>query len=215
MDKLILKKERVLNLALEKPLRELGFMENDLLVFKKVSGEGSFFIRFPFRDSGEGVFGVNGAVRFDAIENILGNHDACMPTFMIPLHWVKSQREPVEWIFSETKLTEVVDAVVAECRCCLIPFLDKFKDICYMENQLKFEMNYYAQDQRDLNVIVLPLTPDQRIEKLAASYVLSGRIENAKRLIDDYLLKLLNERQLPPVKARVGRVKQLCINLGL
>jgi hypothetical protein len=173
-------------------------------------------------------FNVNGAIRFEKIEELLGNTDPLSPTLMMPVHILRPNREHIEWQFIPESSGGLIDQVLADCRQYALPFLEKMSVMETLKSQLLSEFEHYASSaaqraglrseaervQFDVALqndgrLRLVLSPEQRVEKLAAIYVLEGKKDSAQYLIDSELAKLKRANQSPPQRVRWLRWERL------
>ncbi len=214
--------EALLDSSLAEPLQSFGFERVQRLIFQKNLPEVRQLLRFPTRiESGIMLFSANAAIRFDKIEELLGNADPLCPTLMMPVHLLKPGSEFCEWKFAPESSSGVLDLVLADCRQFLLPFVERMSALETLKLQLLYEIDHYATVARQraqlssetertkFDVAIkndgklrLVLSPEQRVEKLAAIHVLEGRKDEAERLIDSEILKLKEGRQLPPMVAK-------------
>jgi hypothetical protein len=210
--------EKLLDSLLAEPLLDLGFRRAQRLVFRKDMGAITQLLRFPTRlQNSVMLFNANGAIRFEKIEELLGNADPLSPTLMMPVHLLRPSREHIEWQFFPQSSGGLIAQVLADCRQYLMPFLERMSAMETLKSQLLYEVEHYANAavqrarlsseaervQFDLahqndGRLRLVLGPEQRIEKLAAIYVLEGDKDAAQHLIDSELAKLRGSKPLPP-----------------
>ena len=221
--------EQQLNSLLAKPLLQLGFRQAECLIFQREMPEIRQLLRFPTRSrSGEVRFNVNGAVRFERIERLLGNLDPLMPTFMMPVHWLRPSNDYVEWQFVAHSPGDLIDRVLTDCRLYVVPFLEAFSVIARLKGQLLYELEYFegVAAQRDRTGPEVPqndgrlklvVSPEQRIEKLAAIYVLEGKQEAARGIIESELVKLrasMGSQRDIALRARWEKLKKVLLDPG-
>lgn len=221
--------EKLLDAKLAEPLGELGFERAQRLIFQREIPEVRQLIRFPTRlENKVMLFNANAAVRFERIETLLGNVDPLFPTLMMPIHLLRPNRNYLEWKLSSECHDDLVEAVVGDCRQYLLPLFASFSSIESLKSQLLFEIEQSGcasghpmtlsleaeqlkfkgslqNDGKQKSV----LSPDQRVEKLAAIFVLEGNLDSAMRFIDFELTELSKKKQLPPQIARRVRLETL------
>jgi hypothetical protein len=208
----------LLGSLLAEPLQELGFKRAQRLIFQREASGVRQFLRFPTRlHNNIMFFNVNAAVRFEEIEKLLGNVDPLSPTLMMPVHLLRPNKEYHEWQFTPDYPGVLVDKVLADCRHYLLPLIEKMSVLETLKSQLVFEIDHFATvaaERAQLNSeaerikydvtiqnngrLKLVLSPEQRVEKLAAIYVLEGKRDAAEHLIDAELAKLRIAKPLTP-----------------
>jgi hypothetical protein len=184
-------------------------------------------LRFPTRlQDNIMLFNVNGAIRFEKIEELLGNADPLSPTLMMPVHLLRPSKEHIEWQFIPESSRGLIDQVLADCRQYLLPFLETMSVVESLKSQLLYEIDYYARiaaqrqgSEADIVKFDLALQDDGRLKlvlgselrvaKLAAIYVLEGNKGAAEHLIDSELAKLMGSKPLPPQIAQRLRWERL------
>jgi hypothetical protein len=221
--------EKLLDLSLAEPLLGLGFKRVRRLIFRKDALGVKQLLRFPTQlQDDKTLFNVNGAIRFEKIEELLGNTDPLSPTLMMPIHLLRPRKEHIEWQFIPESSNRLVAQVLGDCRQYLLPFLERMSVMEALKSQLLYEFEHYANTaarrtrlsseaervQFDLALqndgrLRLVLSPEQRVEKLAAIYVLEGKKDSAENLIDSELSKLKGVKQLPPQIAQRLRWERL------
>jgi hypothetical protein len=229
MAKSLVSSEKLLDSLLAKPLLELGFRRADRLVFRRDMSGITQLLRFPTRlQNNVMLFNANAAIRFETIEGLLRNTDPLSPTLMMPVHLLRPGKEHIEWEFHPESSAGLVEQVLADCRQYLLPFLDRMSVMESLKSQLLYEIEHYANasvqrarlsseaERRQFDVALqndqrlkLVLGPQQRIEKLAAIYVLEGNNGAAEHLIDSELAKLKEAKPLPPQIAQRLRWERL------
>jgi len=221
--------EKLLDSLLAEPLLELGFRRAQRLIFRRDMAGVKQLLRFPTRlQDNLMLFNANGAIRFERIEELLGNADPLSPTLMMPVHLLRPTKEHIEWQFIPQPSRCLIDQVLADCRQYLLPFLERMSVMPALKSQLLYEIEHYANAavqrarlsseaervQFDLALqndgrLRLVLGPEQRIEKLAAIYVLEGNKGAAEHLIDSELAKQREAKPLPPQIAKCLRWERL------
>jgi hypothetical protein len=215
--------EAHLDSLLNVSLTEMGFKREQCLIFQQEMLNVRRLLRFPTRTS-NGVlhFSANCAIRFEIIEQLLGNGEPLSPTLMMPLHLLSPEKRFYEWELLETDSEGLIKKVIRECKQFALPFMDRMSVLNAFKSQLLFETDYYSKvveaevdgkhfdlTQCDDETIKLVLSPEQRIRNLAAIYVLEGRKCEALRMIDAECDKLNVAGQLPPRIAQRLRWEQL------
>lgn len=221
--------ENLLDRLLAKPLFELGFERARRLIFERKMPGIRQLLRYPTRfQNNIMLLNANCAIRFEKIEELLGNADPLSPTFMMPVHLLRPDKVHREWQFVPESSEYLIDQLLADCRQYLLPFLETMSVMEALKSQLLFEIDHYANlevqraglssESEKMKIDVafqngirlrLVLGPEQRVEKLAAIYVLEGKRDVAVRLIDSELAKLRRLRQLPPQIAQRMRWERL------
>ncbi len=221
--------EELLDSLLAQPLLELGFKRARQLIFQANLAEVKWILRFPtqFRNNIM-LFNVNGAIRFEKIEELLGNADPLAPTLTMPVHLLRPDRQHTEWQFIPESSGLVIGQVLTDCKQYLLPFLEKMSVIMLLKSQLLYEIEHYENvtaqraqlsseaERTEFDVTIqndgrlrLILGPEQRVEKLAAIFVLDGERRSAEHLIDSELAKLKGAKKLPPQTAQRLRWERL------
>lgn len=221
--------ENLLDSLLAKPLRELGFKRAQRLIFQREMAEVKQFLRFPARlQNNVMVFNANAAIRFEKIEEILGNADPLSPTLMMPMHLLRPSKDHLEWQFVPEFSRCLIDQVLANCSQYLLTFLETMSIMEALKSQLLYEIDHYAKaatqrarlssaaERMNFDVTLqndgrlrLVLSPQQRVEKLVAIYVLEKKNDFAEHLIDSELAKLRGSPQIPPEMALRVRWEKL------
>jgi hypothetical protein len=221
--------EKLLDSLLAEPLLESGFRRAQQLIFRRDMPGVKQLLRFPTRlQDNIMLFNGNGAIRFEKIEELLGNADPLSPTLMMPVHLLRPSKEHIEWQFIPESSRGLIDQVLADCRQYLLPFLERMSVTEALKSQLLYEIEHYANaaaqrarlsseaERVQFDVALqndgrlrLVLGPEQRVEKLAAIYVLEGKKDAAEHLIDSELAKLRGAKQLPPQIAQRLRWERL------
>jgi hypothetical protein len=229
MAKSIDRLESLLDALLVELLRELGFTQAERLIFQREIPEVKHLLRFPTRlQSGIMHFNANAAIRFERIETLLGDNDPLSPTLMMPIHLLRPNKKYIEWEFRPESPGDLADRVTGDCQQYLIPFFQKLGTIERLKTQLLYEIDHFAEVaglrakmssdyeptkfrvalQND-DKLRLVLSPQQRVEKLAAIYVLEGKRDVAEQLINRELAKLSEAKQLPPRISQRLRLERL------
>jgi hypothetical protein len=87
-------------------------------------------LRFPTRiENNVMFFNANGAIRFENIEELLGNADPLSPTLMMPVHLLRPSKECLEWQFAPEFSGSLIDQVLADCRQYLLPFIARGEEL--------------------------------------------------------------------------------------
>jgi len=229
MAKSLVSTEKLLDALLAEPLLELGFRRAQRLVYRRDLSGITQLLRFPTRlQNNVMLFNANAAIRFEKIEALLGNADPLFPTLDMPVHLLRPRKEHIEWQFLPESLGGLIEQVLADCRQYLLPFLDSMSAMESLKSQLLYEIEHYANvavqrarlsseaERVKFDVALkndgrlrLVLGPEQRVEKLAAIYVLDGQKDSAGHLIDNELAKLQRAKQLPPQIAQCLRWRRL------
>jgi hypothetical protein len=227
--------ESQLDVALREPMKKLKFAHAERLIFRNQNVDKVFLVRFPTRWWNKAMwFNMNAAIRFDAIETLLGNIDPLCPTVMMPIHLLRPQQDYLQWRFSIEELDRIIETVVDNIKAYVLPFFEKLDGIEKLKSQLlhEIERNKWASEQRarfateaertSFNVMLreneglrLVLDPMQRLEKLAAIYVAEGNKDLARSAIDSALAEI--EDTVPQVR-QAGRrrsLEKLAAALGL
>jgi hypothetical protein len=211
--------EKSLDSLLLAPLLKLGFNRIQKLIFQRELTDVRQLLRFPTRlHKDMMVFSANGAIRFERIESLLGNKERLVPTLMMPIHLLRPSKEHFEWPFGSGSSGRLIGSALADCRQYLLPFLERMSVVEAFKAQLLYENVYYAKPEgrEKEERLKLVLSPEQRIQKLAAIYVLEGKRDVAEHLIDSELAKLVGG-QLPPQIAqrfRWGQFKRALLASG-
>jgi hypothetical protein len=221
--------EKLLDSLLAEPLLGLGFRLAQRLVFQKHVSGITQLLRFPTRlQNSVMLFNSNGAIRFEKIEELLGNADSLSPTLMMPVHLLRPSKEHIEWQFLPESSGGLIEQVLADCRQYLLPFLERMSAMETLKSQLLYEVEHYASaavqrarlsseaERVQFDVALqndgrlrMVLGPEQRVEKLAAIYVLEGNKDAAQHLIDSELARLRGSKPLPPKIAQRLRWERL------
>lgn len=220
--------EKLLDSLLAEPLLKLGFVRAQQLIFKREMPGARQLLRFPTRLQNNIIlFNANGAIRFEKIEELLGNAEPLFPTLMMPVHLLRPSKENIEWQFVPETSGGLIEQVLADCKQYLLPFLGRMSLMESLKSQLLYEIEYYANaaaqrarlsseaERGQLDVAIkndgrfrLVLGPEQRVEKLAAIFALEGNKSAAEHLIASELAKV-GEKPLPTQIAQRLRWKRL------
>jgi hypothetical protein len=221
--------EKLLDSLLAGPLLVLGFRRVERLIFQRDLPGIKQLLRFPTRLQGNRMlFNANGAIRFENIEELLGEGDPLSPTLVMPVHLLRPSKEYIEWQFPSESPEGLIEKVLADCRQCLLPFFERMSEMKTLKSQLLYEVEHYANvaaqrarlsseaERIQFDVALqndgrlrLVLGQEQRVEKLAAIYVLEGDKDAAKHLIDSELAKVRGSKPLPPKIAQRLRWERL------
>ena len=135
------------------------------------------------------------ALRFDAIEALLGRTDPERPTLAIPIYFLHTPPRIAEW---DAGNPETLDAMIEDIEACAIPFFDKYSQLG----------NLFASLQSDSPQDWFSLGQEGRIETLAALLLLRREESEARTLLDNSIASSL-EKGTPPERSIAARLQRL------
>jgi hypothetical protein len=173
--------ETSLNALLSPTLVAMGFRNVGHLSYVRGNNEKADILNFGGRlHKGTFHFGCCVGVRFGRLAELLRPNDADvgMPTVMMPLHLLHSDRKHFEWEFeSNGPHGSLLEGVKAEIRLFALPFFDRFRTLEIVETCLK------SNNPADWFV----LSHEQRLCILAAIACLRGASDESIRILDEAL----------------------------
>jgi hypothetical protein len=182
------------------PLSNLGFKLSTELTFVREVPTCDQSVSFGGRIDKQKRFCFNFGVgvRFEDVERILRpeRHEPCS-TFGCAIHLLRPSHDYLEWHLTDTvDLTVMQAEVFNDVTQYGLPFFAQYSDLNEVRRALE------SDDPRKW----LTLTPEQRIQTLAAIEYVQGRKSNAQAMIDTALLA--HEKSLPKYRLPLQRLRQ-------
>jgi hypothetical protein len=210
-------------------LVSLGFKKQNQFLIARKKDKRSEQVRCGVRKHGvsKALFvSLMIGVRFEEIEVLLEHTgDPNTPTISVPIHFLHEGRQFVEWNAESPGIATLLHIQVEMYA---LPFFERFDSLQSLKSQLNREADYRKsasaqmarlnseQERKELRLemmhdqrLLLPLSPDQRVEILAAIDVINGDVAAARSLVDGKKSELENAKPIPPIIVRRTRLERV------